>query len=91
MSNTNSTKVELISPIIIGENEIKTVNLRKPKAGEMRGLKTMDLLQMDINAHCTLVPRICPDITTAVFNDLDPENLTAIQGAVVNFFVNADV
>ena len=81
--------VPLPKPITIGDKEITSIDLRKPKAGEMRGLKTMDLLQMDINAHSTLVPRICPEITTAVFNDLEPENLTVIQGEVVNFFVGA--
>jgi predicted fused transcriptional regulator/phosphomethylpyrimidine kinase len=82
------TTVQLPIPIKVGETEITSVNIRKPKAGEMRGLKTMDLLQMDINAHATLIPRICPDISLAVYNELEPENLTAIQGAVVNFFVN---
>ena len=81
--------VDLPQPITIGEKEVKSLTLRKPKAGEMRGLKTMDLLQMDINAHATLIPRICPEITLPIFNELDPENLTATQGAVVNFFVNA--
>ena len=83
--------VTLPTAIKSGDKEIKTLELRKPKAGEMRGLKTMDLLQMDITAHRTLLPRICPEITAAMFDDLEPENLTAIQGEIVNFFVNADV
>jgi len=87
----NQIDITLPTPITINGEEITTLKLRKPKAGEMRGLKTMDLLLMDINAHSTLIPRICPTVTTAVFNELEPENLTAIQGAVANFFVNADV
>lgn len=81
-------KVQLPYPIKQGDNEITEITLRKPKAGEMRGLKTMDLLQMDIVAHGTLLPRICPEINKAMFEDLEPENLTVIQGCIVDFFVN---
>lgn len=84
-------KIELPTPIKIGSKEVKKVTLRKPKAGEMRGLKTMEILQMDVAAHRVLVPRICPEISANVFDELDPENLTAIQSGVVNFFVGADV
>lgn len=86
-----SSTLKLPTPILSGDSEINEITLRKPKAGEMRGLKTMDLLQMDIVAHRTLIPRICPEMTAAMFDDLEPENLTAIQGEVVNFFVNAGV
>ena len=86
---TNSTVI-LPKPIKLGEREIKEVQIRKPKAGEMRGLKTMDILQMDITAHRTLIPRLCPDITASVFDELEPENLTILQGEVVSFFVDAE-
>lgn len=82
----NETKVTLPHPIKQGENTIEELIIRKPKAGEMRGLKTIDMLQMDINTYGTLLPRICPVITRAVFDDLEPENLTAIQVAVTGFF-----
>ena len=83
--------VTLKTPIKNGDKEITTLELRTPKAGEMRGLKTMDLLQMDITAHRTLLPRICPELTAAMFDDLEAENLTAIQSEVTSFFLSADV
>ncbi len=89
MADNKVTK--LPSPITLGGKEVDELNIRMPKAGDMRGLKTADILQMDINAFSALMPRICPVLTQAAFYDLSPDNLTAIQVDVVDFFVNAGV
>lgn len=84
-------KTTLPTPITLEGKEVTELNIRKPKAGDMRGLKTADILQMDINAFAALMPRICPSLSQAEFYNLDPDNLTAIQVDVVDFFVNAGV
>lgn len=83
--------VKLPIPIKSGDKEITEITLREPCAGEMRGLKTFDLIQMDITAHGTLLPRICPQITKATYEQLSAKNLTFIQNEVVGFFVDAGV
>ncbi len=82
----NQTEVVFPHPIKQGEKTIEKVTIRKPKSGEMRGLKTMDVLQMDITTYSILVPRLCPELTKAMFDDLEPENLIAVQMAVTSFF-----
>lgn len=81
--------VDLPEPIESKDGKVTTAmyKVRKPKAGDLRGLKTFDLLQMDITAYRTLMPRICPEITAASFDDLSSPNLVAIQIKVSDFFI----
>ncbi len=78
--------VTLENPIKRGDNEITEVTLRQPKAGELRGLKNFDVLQMDVTAHRTLIPRIS-NITANEFDDLFPVDLLAVQQEAVSFFM----
>ncbi len=86
------TKIELPTPIIIGEKQYETLAVRKPKAGDLRGLQTADILHMNINSFAELIPRISvtPSMNKNLFYDLESENLTVIQAKVVDFFVTAD-
>ncbi len=77
--------VTLKTPIKRGENEIKEVQLREPKSGELRGLDNFSVLRMDVNAHRTLVPRIS-NLTANEFDALPPKDLLAVQQEVVAFF-----
>ncbi len=57
--------VILESPIQRGEQTITAITLRRPRAGELRGVKLMDLLQMDVAALHVVLPRITsPMLTT---------------------------
>lgn len=80
--------VKLPTPIKIGDTEITEVALREPRAGELRGLEVVSLLRMDYASTRTLLPRICPQLTANVIDDMSPRNLLAIQTEVVDFFVN---
>ena len=77
--------VTLKTPIKRGENEIKEVQLREPKSGELRGLDNFSVLRMDVNTHRTLVPRIS-NLTANEFDALPPKDLLAVQQEVVAFF-----
>ncbi|MCO7217122.1 phage tail assembly protein [Halomonas sp. OfavH-34-E] len=77
--------VTLKTPIKRGENEIKEVQLREPRSGELRGLDNFSVLRMDVNAHRTLVPRIS-NLTANEFDALPPKDLLAVQQEVVAFF-----
>ncbi|UQY89540.1 phage tail assembly protein [Stenotrophomonas rhizophila] len=67
---------------------ISSLTLRKPNAGTLRGIKLADLLQMDVGALTTLLPRIStPTLTAADAAKLDPVDLVAIATEVGNFFL----
>ena len=59
----NSSKLQF--PIKTAEGTVDTVELRKPGTGELRGVKLTDLLQMDVNAMFTVIPRISQPALTA--------------------------
>lgn len=85
MSAPETRTVTLKTPIKRGEEDIKTVTLREPRAGELRGLDNFSVLRMDITAHRTLVPRIS-NMTANEFDALPPKDLLAVQQEVVAFF-----
>jgi hypothetical protein len=81
-------KVTLDTPIQRGKDTISEVTLRKPKAGEMRGLALADVLNLDVNALATLLPRITqPIITKDDTQNLDPADLVQLGGEIASFLV----
>lgn len=78
----------LAAPIKRGETSIDTLTIRKPSAGQLRGLSLQSLLALDITAILTVVPRIAmPPLTAAEADDLDPADLAEIGGAIRDFFM----
>lgn len=88
MSKAELKIVKLETPIKRGETEITEVKLRQPKAGELRGLSLSDLLNLDVNAVATLLPRISdPILNKQDIDDMDVGNLVLLAGESANFFV----
>lgn len=80
--------VTLDTPIRRGEQTISAVTVRKPSAGELRGIALSDLLQMDVGALHTVLPRITsPTLTTADVSNLEPSDLVQLAGVVVGFLL----
>lgn len=80
--------ITLDTPIQRGDQKITSVALRKPGAGELRGLKMVDLLQMDVSALQALLPRISsPTLTPADVGAMDPADLLQFGTAVSLFFM----
>lgn len=63
----------------------RIVEIREPTAGELRGIKLLDVLQLDAGAHAELIPRIT-DLERPEFLALGPADLMAIMSEVVGFF-----
>lgn len=78
--------VTLEEAIVRGDIEITTITLRAPKAGELRGLNNFDVIQANVTAHRTLIPRIS-NITVNEFDNLPPADLMSIQQEVIAFFM----
>ncbi|MCL1074839.1 phage tail assembly protein [Shewanella dokdonensis] len=80
--------VTLDNPISRGDTQITDITLRKPKAGELRGLNLNDILNMDVNSLTILLPRISsPMLTKDEARQLEPEDLLLLGGAVANFLL----
>ena len=80
--------VTLDNPIQHGEQTISEIVVRKPMAGQLRGLNMTDILQMDVNALTKLLPRIT-DLTEKEVNDMDPADLLKAGVVVVGFLMGS--
>lgn len=89
---TNEKVVELDTPILRGKTEITSVTVRKPQSGALRGTRLQALLDMDVNALITVLPRITtPALTTAEINEMDPADLVSLSVEVVTFLLKKSV
>lgn len=80
--------ITLETPLQRGDTAIAEISLRKPAAGELRGLTLTDLLQMDVAAVIKLLPRIStPTLTEAEAGMLDPADLTLLASEVAGFLL----
>ena len=82
----NETTVVLETPLKRGDTEIKQIDVIKPTAGSLRGVRLADLCQSDVDALLTVLPRITlPALTKAECNALDPVDLIVLGGKVIGF------
>ena len=85
---TNPNTITLDQPIKRGSDEIKSIELRKPGSGELRGLKLAELLEMDVSALHKVLPRISnPTITEAEVSAMDPADLLSCGSKVAGFLL----
>jgi len=87
-ASATTASVTLDTPIKRGEQTITEIVLRKPASGELRGLKLVELMQLDVAALQNLIPRISsPTLTAADAQALDPADLMAIGVEIQSFFL----
>jgi hypothetical protein len=87
MTNPEQIPVPLSKPIMRGDQKITEITLRKPASGELRGLKLMDVLNMDVVSLTVLVPRIStPTLTRADVEAMPLPDLLEVGVAITNFF-----
>jgi hypothetical protein len=80
--------IHLDTPIVRGEQTIETLQIRQPKAGEMRGLSLVDLGQLKVDALTKILPRISiPNITEAEAANMNPADLVACGVEVGSFLL----
>lgn len=85
---TKTKTITLETPIKRGEQEITSVELRKPKSGALRGLNLAELLNMDAAQLIKAVPRIStPTLTEQDMAQLDPADLVQCGMAVADFLL----
>jgi hypothetical protein len=85
----NEKTVTLDTPIKRGKTEITEVVLRKPQSGALRGVRLQALMEMDVNAVMTVLPRVsAPALTAQEVNEMDPADLLALSVEVVTFLLS---
>ncbi len=78
--------VTLDQPITRQGQTIPALNLRKPAAGELRGLSLVSVLQMDVDALAVLLPRITtPTVHKPEVLAMDPADMLAAGIVVAGF------
>lgn len=78
--------ITLEVPLKRGDNEVATITLHKPNAGNLRGVSLKDCFEMNTDAVVALVPRISdPKITPQEMNSFDPSDLLQFASAIANF------
>ena len=86
-----SDPVQLTTPVEIDGKKVKTVRLRKPTVGDLRGLKASDVMQSDVNTMITLLPRITqPPMTPDQIAALEVADFMQMCGQVVVFSVGPE-
>lgn len=85
-----TTPIPLSTPIRRGDADITTLTLRKPAAGELRGVSLSALLNIDASAVMQLLPRISnPTLTAQEVAALDVADLTACGLEIAGFLLPA--
>lgn len=69
-----------------GDDIIKTVEIRKPTTGELRGVRLLDLAYMDVDAITTVIPRVTiPSMIAAEVRQMDPADFTLLATEIATF------
>lgn len=87
-TNTTEKVITLDTPIQRGDTTITKVTIRKPTAGELRGVSLIELAQLNVNALQTVIPRISnPILTTHDVAQLELADLLEIGTEVASFLM----
>ena len=80
--------VVLDEPLTRGAHQITEVQVRKPHAGELRGVSLIELGHLDVTTLQRVLPRITnPILTTQDVANLDPADLLSLGAEVAYFLV----
>ena len=82
----DSQRIDLDSPLTMGDLKIESLEIRKPNVAALQGIKLSDLAQGDTLAICTVLPRVCtPTLTKSQISQLEPSDLAQAGGAIMLF------
>lgn len=80
--------VTLDTPLKRGETEVTEIQIRKPKAGELRGVSITSLMQIEVTELIKVLPRITsPAITDDELRVMDIADLTQMGLEVSGFLL----
>ncbi len=83
---TNSKKITLKTGLKSGKTIINEITVRKPLTGDLRGVKLIEFIDLDIDSLAKVLPRITtPSIAEHEVFNLDLIDLSEITKEVINF------
>ena len=89
-SQTIWTDCSLEDGIRRGDDIIRTIRLRQPRAGELRGLNLQALMRLDIASLVALLPRITdPSLLQSEIEDMTPVDIGIVGEQVLGFFMTS--
>ena len=81
--------ITLNTPIQRGDTTLTELTIRSPKkAAHLRGLNTMDIVQMNVDTLIKLLPRVT-DLDEKEVMDMDPADLLKAGVVVVGFLMGS--
>lgn len=87
MTRPARVSIDLETPLTVAGETVTRLTLRRPVAGELRGLELGPLIRMDVGAALELLPQICqPNVTQRDLEQLDPADLAEVIGTLAGFF-----
>jgi len=88
---STSPTVTLDEPIQRGDETITAITLRKPNAGELRGVSLVELAQLDVSALHKVLPRItAPTLTEHDISHLCLADLLSLGAEIAGFFAHKE-
>lgn len=83
--------VKLAGALMIGDEAVPEITIRKPVSGDLRGIKLVQLLEMDVDTVGTVLERVTqPPLNKLTFYQLEAPDLANLSTALVGFFLDAD-
>lgn len=90
MTEAKTITITLDSPIGTGDAAVSTVNLRKPMAGDLRGLSLEDILNAKYDDTAKLITRIAsPVLAIADVDAMELMDFANIAGEIRGFFMTS--
>ncbi|CQH51837.1 phage tail assembly protein [Yersinia enterocolitica] len=82
----NENLVVLDTPVKRGDTLITEIEVIRPNAGTLRGVRLADVANSDVDALIIVLPRITyPSLTTTECGRLELPDLVALAGKVIGF------
>ncbi|HDL7647121.1 TPA: phage tail assembly protein [Yersinia enterocolitica] len=85
-AEVNENLVVLDTPLKRGDTLITEIEVYRPNAGSLRGVRLSDVAHSDVDALIIVLPRITsPTLTAAECGRLELPDLVALAGKVIGF------
>ncbi|NKI75816.1 phage tail assembly protein [Dickeya sp. CFBP 2040] len=93
MNTPNNNTVTLATPIMRGDSTISQVTITDDikQAGSLRGLRLVNVLNMDVDSITTLLTRVTsPKLKLAEINAMDTRDFMRLAEAITPFLVHVE-
>ncbi|MFT4091326.1 MAG: phage tail assembly protein [Asticcacaulis sp.] len=88
MSKPVFKSVALGEPVVRGDTAIAALQLRRPNAGELRGISLVELSQLQVSTLVKIIPRLSdPVLTEAECEAMAPSDIMTVGVEIASFLL----